>query len=294
MREGERGDDGEEAAHGPERDEAAQEQQVIDAAQDVLDPQRREAAGGVIPGGVERHATGPGGDRERPTASAERRVPDAHLGEVLQVGSYRRLDREDRSGRGDRVRELSVEVALVVVDTRGRVLGLRDVRDRPTAIFEGAIGWQREAADRAGAAPDQGARRGSEIFAPGPTRYLPNPSAPPVGNTTSTSSLSGAPATRSGADSTLAVRSPSPALSGSLTKSLFLSTYDTSRRSRVTAQSTTASDRSVVRLLSSGAPRFVMARFSSNRGATARDVPRPSAPSSGPEADTAASTSVST
>ena len=54
MRDGERGDDRDERAEAPEWDhEAPQEQQVVDAVQDVEEPQLDEPQGGLVPSRIE-------------------------------------------------------------------------------------------------------------------------------------------------------------------------------------------------------------------------------------------------
>src|SRR5215470_15010094 len=79
-------------------------------------------------------------------------------------------------------------------------------------------------------------------------------------------SVSGAVQIGIGAKATRVVRSPSPALVGSLVKLLFLSTKGTSRRSSETGELKSSSARNVVWVIWSIAPRLVSARFSSNAG----------------------------
>src|SRR5437660_10958794 len=122
---------------------------MIDAAQNVLDPQLHEPSGGLIPRRIKRYAARYTSDHHRPTGFAERYKANSQLNVISEVGADRRLYRKHRFGRGDRINEMGVQIALLKCDDGVRSQWLGHLRDRPVVVFERAIREWREPAGAA-------------------------------------------------------------------------------------------------------------------------------------------------
>ena len=103
--------------HGYERcdpakrdDQTEQKQQMVDAAQNMLDTEPDEPDRRLVPCRIKRHAAGAAGDHHRPSGFAERDIANSQLGVIPEVGGdassvskkriwARRSDR--RNGRPD-------------------------------------------------------------------------------------------------------------------------------------------------------------------------------------------------
>ena len=147
VRDGESGDDADDLAQAEKGDDQAEhEEQVVESAQDVPDPEPDEAAGGLVPGRIEADHARAAGDHHRPPLLPGRQVAHGELQVVLQLGSDRRPDREPRVRRLDGVRDVRVHISLVHVDARTGSGLLSDVGDRVRITVERAIRGQRKAA----------------------------------------------------------------------------------------------------------------------------------------------------
>jgi len=65
-------------------DQTQQKQQMIDATQNVFDPEHDEAGGGLVPWRIQGHAAGPG-DQHRSAGFAEGQVAHSQLRVIAQV-----------------------------------------------------------------------------------------------------------------------------------------------------------------------------------------------------------------
>ena len=93
----ERGDDGHDLSHAqPRNDEAQQEQQVVDAAQDVVHPQLHEPRRRLPPRGIQRD---PAGDRGKDQGRAVAVGADVSQRELDVIAQLRRKPRADRETR---------------------------------------------------------------------------------------------------------------------------------------------------------------------------------------------------
>ena len=95
--------------------EAEQEQEVVDALQDVPEPRDAEAPGRLMPARVEPHEARVAVELERPHGAVRRQEAQGRLdplGEAVDA----RVDREGGAVRPDRVFEQHVEELLVPVE----------------------------------------------------------------------------------------------------------------------------------------------------------------------------------
>ncbi len=141
--------------------QAEQEEEVVEPAEDVLDPQHHEPGAGAVPFGVERHLSGPAGDHHRPAFLAGRQIPDRDLQVVLQLRGDAGLDGKPRGRRADGIGEMRVEVPLIDEDVRVRLRRPGDVLDSALVALERAVRRKREAAHG-------GSERGQRLLQGGP------------------------------------------------------------------------------------------------------------------------------
>ena len=119
---GERGDDDHERAQAPEGDhQAAKEEQVVDALDDVPEARLHEAQRGLIPAWIEPHEPGIAVELEGADGAA-RRQKAQRGGDVLPEPVHSRIDRElglvGRMGYSEHVEQLLVPVEIEIVRKR--------------------------------------------------------------------------------------------------------------------------------------------------------------------------------
>ncbi len=113
MRGGERGDDHDERADAPERDdEAEHEEQMIEALEDVAEAEPDESEEGLVPARVQRYQARVAGELEHALGAAVREESEHGHGAEPEVGE-RGPDRESGVGGSDGVLEEHVEHRLL-------------------------------------------------------------------------------------------------------------------------------------------------------------------------------------
>ena len=96
-------------------DEAQQEQEVVDAGQDVRDAEADESRRGAVPRRIECHGSRQARDHHRATGLAWRQVAHGELEVVAELARGSRANGEHRAGRADAIREVRVDESLVHV-----------------------------------------------------------------------------------------------------------------------------------------------------------------------------------
>ena len=113
---GERGDDDHERPQAPERDhQAAKEEQVVDALDDVPEARLHEAQRGLIPAWIEPHEPGIAVELEGADGAAGRQKAQRG-GDVLPEPVHSRIDRELGLVGADGIFQEHVEQLLVPVE----------------------------------------------------------------------------------------------------------------------------------------------------------------------------------